>query len=146
MSITMKAAVAVAMFAALAPSLSHADPCAQLAGARWLQYSEGPFGGPTGQNSLAVGMEDFRRGVVGGVGIATLGQLPIVVGAGSALYGSSTADKANYCIVLTPTTARVGSNSGGATDWTVSADGKTATIVGAHANSLLMKGWATKVP
>ena len=127
---------------------AQAGPCEQLAGARWVYYMEGPFGSP-GQSMLATGTVDFRRGV-NGMSLATMGQTPFPALTQSQVYGQSTISRVTGCQLATAqglpaNTALLGDLSGGSSYWTVSADGRSAALVGAHVDSVNMRGRALRV-
>ncbi len=143
MSRFLSAALGVAMLVACGPGVaSAADACGQVAGARWLYYSEGGF---NGAQVISTGIIDFRGGVVGGPRLATTGPTPLAPGAASAHWGDSTLEKTVACQVLPGNVAQFAGTSGGHYKFAVSADGKTAIVTGADANISTLVGKAYRV-
>jgi hypothetical protein len=111
---------------------------------------EGAFGGAPGTPMLTAGTSDFRRGVIGGMSLATMGQTPLPTLTTSQIYGQSTISRVTGCQIATgpgiaSNTALLSDLSGGSSLWTVAADGRSAILVGAHADSVNMRGRAYRV-
>jgi hypothetical protein len=126
-----------ALIGAAAPAW--AGPCERLAGGRYLAYLEG---GSTPE--LGVGIVDFRMGFVDAPTLSTSGPTPLPSGTTPVVYGTSYVQTAT-CTPQAGEVARLQYSSQSSVDWTVSADGKTATLVGVQ-NTVGMKGWAARVP
>ncbi|KQY28193.1 hypothetical protein ASD38_15965 [Caulobacter sp. Root487D2Y] len=127
-----------ALIGAAAPAW--AGPCERLAGGRYVMYLEG--GRPS---QLGTGIVDFRGRAVDGPVFSTIGPTPLPSGAApGVVYGTSYVQTAT-CTLLQGEVARVQYSSQSSVDWTVAADGKSATLIGAQ-NTVGMKGWAARVP
>jgi len=122
-----------------AAGTASADPCRQLAGARWVHYIDG--GRPA---RAGVSVWDFRTGVVGATVFAAAGPAPFPPTNPSAPYGGSELQQVTSC-TSNGNVATIAVNAGASVLVTVSADGKTATTVGGQ-NLAGMTGWAVRQP
>ena len=152
----MLAAAAASMLCVLTPASAPAQymlppsgACAQLIGARWLYYMEGAI---AGYPSMSTGIVDVRLSLTNGSSLKTVGRTPFPALTQSMTYGQSTISRITGCQALAVSatipanTAQLSDLSGVSARWTVSTDGRSATIRGANATEIGMTGRALRLP
>ena len=134
-----------APMAAARAAVTRGDPCATLAGSRWVAYVEPGTGAYT-----SVELWDLRPAVIGGSAINDLALRPYPNPIkGTMDWGRAAVTKFTAC-------ANVGGKARLSADWaaepiydvTLSSDGQTATIAGTNTrvDTTDLKGWAARAP